>query len=116
MQKYSQQLADAVKRARAELEYTQEYVADKSDTDVRTIINIEQGRGNPKLETLFPLVHVLKMDAREIFDNKSKREDPAIRHLHLLIEECSDEEATALLPIVESVLNALRSVKASKIE
>ena len=64
MQEYSQRLADAIKKARLELGLTQEQVAEKSGTDVRTIINMEQGRGNPKLETLFPLIQTLKMDAR----------------------------------------------------
>ena len=40
MLKYSQRLADAVKKARSELGLTQEEVADKCDTDVRTIINM----------------------------------------------------------------------------
>ena len=65
MLKYSQRLADAVKKARSELGLTQEEVADKCDTDVRTIINMEMGRGNPKLKTLFRVVRALKIDARE---------------------------------------------------
>lgn len=76
MQECSQQLADAIKKARLELGLTQEQVAEKSGTDVRTIINMEQGRGNPKLETLFPLIHALKMDAREIFDVTAKLDAP----------------------------------------
>ena len=72
MQEYSQRLADAIKKARLELGLTQEQVAEKSGTDVRTIINMEQGRGNPKLETLFPLIQTLKMDAREIFERPQK--------------------------------------------
>ena len=66
MLKYSQRLAEAVKKARLELGLTQEEVADKCDTDVRTIINMEMGRGNPKLKTLFKVVRALKIDAREL--------------------------------------------------
>lgn len=116
MQECSQQLADAIKKARLELGLTQEQVAEKSGTDVRTIINMEQGRGNPKLETLFPLIHALKMDAREIFDVTAKLDAPSIRHLRLLIDECSEEEAATLLPVTEAVLTALRSNRAKKIE
>lgn len=111
-----QQLANAVKKARLELGLTQEQVAEKSNTDVRTIINLEKGRGNPKLETLFPLIRVLKIDAREIFDETVKLDAPSVRHLRLLLNDCSDEEATVLLPVVESVLNAIRSSKAISIE
>lgn len=116
MQECSQQLADAIKKARLELGLTQEQVAEKSGTDVRTIINMEQGRGNPKLETLFPLIHALKMDAREIFDVTAKLDAPSSRHLRLLIDKCSEEEAATLLPVTEAVLTALRSNHAKKIE
>ena len=63
---HSQRLADAVKNARLELGLTQEEAADKCDTDVRTIINMEMGRGNPKFKTLFKVVRALKIDAREL--------------------------------------------------
>ena len=116
MQEYSQQLADAIKKARLELGLTQEQVAEKSGADVRTIINMEQGRGNPKLETLFPLIRTLKMDSREIFDVDPKLDAPSIRHLRLLIDDCNEEEAAILLPVMESVLAALRSPRATKIE
>lgn len=116
MQEYSQQLADATKKARLALGLTQEQVAEKSNTDVRTIINMEQGRGNPKLETLFPLIKALKIDAREIFDITVKLDAPSIRHLRLLVDECSEEEATTLLPVMEAVLSALRSNRSKTIE
>lgn len=67
MQSYSRPLGDAVKRARAELGFTQNQVAEAADIDVRTVLNIENYKGNPKMEVLFPLVRVLKMDSREIF-------------------------------------------------
>ena len=116
MQEYSQQLASAIKRVRLDLGLTQEQVAEKSGTDVRTIINMEQGRGNPKLETLFPLIRALKIDAREIFDATAKLDSQSIRHLHLLIDDCNEEEASTLLSVMESVLNALRSAQAIEIK
>ena len=116
MLKYSQRLADAVKKARSELGLTQEEVADKCDTDVRTIINMEMGRGNPKLKTLFKVVRALKIDARELFDNGPQNDSPSIHRACLLINECSEEEAATLLPVIEAVLTALRSHRGIKIE
>lgn len=57
---YSQRLANAVKKTRSELGLTQEEVADKCDTDVRTIINMEMGRGNPMLRPYSKLFVRLK--------------------------------------------------------
>ena len=116
MLKYSQRLADAVKKARSELGLTQEEVADKCDTDVRTIINMEMGRGNPKLKTLFCVIRALKIDARELFDDEPLDNSPSVRRVCLLINECSEDEAATLLPVVEAVLTALRSSKGIKIE
>ena len=116
MLKYSQRLADAVKKARSELGLTQEEVADKCNTDVRTIIHMEMGRGNPKRKTLFKVVRALKIDARELFDDGPQSDSPSVRRVCLLINECSEEEAATLFPVIEAVLNALRTNRGIKIE
>ena len=116
MHDYSRPLGDAVKRARGKLDLTQNEVADLADVDVRTVLNIENYKGNPKMEVLYPLVRALKIDAREIFNPEIRRESPALRQLRLLIEECSEEEAAAIIPVFESVLTALRDKNALPIE
>lgn len=109
MSNYSERLAGVVKEARQELGFTQEEAAEKCDTDVRTIINMEIGRGNPKFSTLFRVVRALKIDAHEIFDDDLQNSSPSIHRLCLLINECSEEEAATLYPVIDAVLTALRS-------
>lgn len=116
MQEFSRPLGDVVKRARGELDLTQAQVASRIDKDTRTVMNIENYKGTPKLEVLFPLVRVLKIDPREIFHPEMQRESPAIRQLRFLIEDCSEQEAATLIPIIESVLSALRANKTTQIE
>ena len=116
MHDYSRPLGDAVKRARGKLDLTQNEVADLADVDVRTVLNIENYKGNPKMEVLYPLVRALKIDAREIFNPEIRRESPALRQLRVLIEECSEEEAAAIIPGFQSVLTALRDKNALPIE
>lgn len=116
MHEYSRPLRDAIKRARGKLGLTQSEVADKADIDVRTVLNIENYKGNPKMEVLYPLVRALKLDSREIFNPEMKRESPAIRQLRFMIEECSEQESAALIPIIESVLSVLRAKGAIEIE
>lgn len=84
-------------------------MADAADIDMRTVLNIENYKGNPKLEVLFPLVRVLKIDPREIFYPELRRESPALRRLRLMVEECSEEEAALLVPAVKSILSALKA-------
>ncbi|MBE6718986.1 MAG: helix-turn-helix transcriptional regulator [Ruminococcaceae bacterium] len=116
MHDYSRPLGDAVKRARGKLNLTQNEVADLADVDVRTVLNIENYKGNPKMEVLYPLVRALKIDAREIFNPEIRRESPALRQLRVMIEECSEEEAAAIIPVFQSVLTALRDKNALPIE
>ena len=106
---YSHSLGDAVKRARGDLGLTQREVADMADIDVRTVLNIENYKGNPKLVVLFPLIRALKIDASEIFHPEMQRNSPALQRLRLLIEDCNEEEATALMPVIESFLKAIRA-------
>lgn len=116
MQDYSHPLGDAVKIARSELGLTQEQVASQIDVDARTIMNIENYKGNPKMKTLFSLIRVLKIDAREIFNPEMQRESSAIRQLRFLIEECSEQEAAALIPVIQSVLSTLKAKEVRKIK
>lgn len=116
MPEYSRPLGDAVKRARGKSGLTQNEVADAAEIDVRTVLNIENYKGNPKMEVLYPLVRALKIDAREIFNPEMRRETPALRQLRLLIEDCSEEEAAAIIPVFQSVLTALRDQNAIQIK
>lgn len=79
-------------------------------------MNIENSKGNPKMEVLYPLVRVLKIDAKEIFYPEMQRESPSISQLRLLIEDCSEKEAAAMIPVLKSVLAALRDKNAITIE
>ena len=109
MKEYSRFLGDAVKRARGASGLTQREVADRMNKDVRTVLNIENYKGNPKLEVLYPLVRALNMDPREIFYPNMQRESPAIGKMRLMLADCSEDQILDLLPIVEA---ALRIIKA----
>ncbi len=114
MTEYSRVLGDTVKRARLSLKLIQKKVAELIEVDDRTIMNIEKGISNPTLDVLYPLFQVLKIDAREIFNAKLPRESEAQYQLCVLAENCTEEEATVLIPVVESIKNALS--KGSKME
>lgn len=116
MSEYSIPLGNSVKDARKKIDLSQNEVAHQAAIDVRTIINIEKYRGNPKMQVLSPLVRTLKMDANEIFYPERKRSTPALSQLRLMIEDCSEEEAEKLIPVFEAVLSAMRSSEATKIE
>lgn len=112
----SQRLAEVLKRYRLDLDLTQDEVADKSHIDTRSVINMEMGRGNPQLKTLYPVIQALKIDPREIFEDAPPEEAVPVRRLRQLVEECTEEEAAALVSVIEAVLSALRSKHGINIE
>lgn len=104
---FSHSLGDAVKRARGKLGLTQAQVADAIDADVRTVMNIENYKGNPKLEILYPLVRYLNIDTREIFYPEMRRVSPSLTQLRLLVETCDERDAEDLIPVIKTVLAVL---------
>lgn len=112
----SQRLADVLKKYREELHLTQEQVAEKSHLDPRSIINMEMGRGNPQLKTLNLLIQALHIDARELFDETPSAESVSVRQLRSLVNNCTDEEAATLYPVVQAVLTAIRAKRTIPID
>ena len=115
MPEYSRPLGDAVRQARIRLKLTQNEVADSIDVDSRTVLNIENYKGNPKMEVLYPLVRALRIDAREIFSPEILRDTPSLRQLRILIDSCSEQDAAVLIPVVQAVISALHSEEAIEI-
>lgn len=116
MLNYAEILGDIVKKARLELKLTQSAVADQVDVDVRTVMHIENHKGNPKMEVLFPLIRALKIDPSTIFYPEMEHNSSGVGRMNQLLSKCSDEEVEALLVVCETVLSAIRSTNAKTIE
>ena len=67
MHDYVKTLGTVIRKAREEQGLSQASLAEKLGIDVRTIINIENFRGNPKFEVLYPLITTLRIPADRIF-------------------------------------------------
>lgn len=115
MSEYSHILGDVVKQAREKCGLTQIEVANMIGIDSRTVLNIENYKGNPKMQVLYPLIRALKIDAREIFNPELRRESSARHQLRILIDTCSDQEIENLLKVYEPIVSVLRSKNAEQI-
>jgi len=111
MYAFSKSLGNTAKAARNSLKYTQAQVADLIDAEVRTVMHIENYKANPQMTILYPLIRVLRIDANDIFHSESQTQQmsPAMRQIYFLLEDCTERELTALVPIIQSVLSVLRS-------
>ncbi len=116
MLEFSRPLGDSVKLARGRLQLTQSELADAVGVDSRTVLNIENYKGNPKMEVLFPLIRTLKIDAREIFNPEMLRLTPALRQLRIMVEDCNEQEAEVMMSVFSSVLAVLRSNSSTSIK
>lgn len=113
---YSRVLGDVIKRARGKLGRTQNEIANAIEVDVRTVLNIENYRGNPKFEVLLPLIRTLQIDANEVFYPEQQQKPSEFHKLYAIVSECSAEEAAFLFPVMEAVLAVLRAKDATPIE
>ncbi len=109
MQDFAKPLGDTVKQARLEMELSQKELARNVHVDVRTIMNMENYTGNPTMEILYPLLRYLKVDVREIFFPEMQRSTPALSQLRQFVEDCSESDAAAILPVLQSFLIAVHN-------
>lgn len=101
-------LGDAVKQARGRAEISQTALAELLEINERTVLNIENYRGNPKMQILYPLVRVLNIDPMDIFYPERCQDRPALRQLQSLLSDCREQEAELLIPVCKTILTELR--------
>ncbi len=109
-------LGKIVRDARNKMGVTQGQAAEMAGLDTRTIMNIENGKGNPKIKSLFPLFQALKIDSHEVFSPELLQESAAFRQFRLLLGSCTEAEADALLPVMKAVLSAMRAMNPTRIQ
>ena len=109
MKEFQEPMGKVIRKARLEQGLTQFDVARRLGLDSRTILNIENGKGNPKAEVLYPLIRLLKIDPREIFYPDKPDGNAAYRKMEMFLASCSEEELEALLPMCRYFIDALRA-------
>ncbi len=87
---------------------SQASLAEKLGIDVRTIINIENFRGNPKFEVLYPLVTTLRIPADRIFYPETDSTGNSKQQLFWELHSLSEKEALELLPVIRCLAEMVR--------
>lgn len=116
MSELSRWLGDVFKAARGKTGLSQQEVGRAAGVDNRTILNIENYRGNPLFSNLYPLVRFYRLDPRILFYPEMQQESPALFQLRAVINDCTEEEAAAILPIVVSAIKMARNSAKHSIE
>lgn len=58
----AKEIGDIIHKRRKYLKLTQQDLADFSEININTVVAIEKGEGNPKIETLAEVANVLGME------------------------------------------------------
>lgn len=106
---FSTALAEVSTRGRITAGFTLDSVSAKTTVDKRTIMNMENGDGNPTLEKLYPIIRLYGVDPRPLFFPEINLDTPVREDFRLLLETCSEQEAAVLIPIIRAILDALRA-------
>ena len=109
MSELSRWLGDVFKAAIEKTGLSQQEVGHAAGVDNRTILNIENYRGNPWFSHLYPLVRFYKLDPRILLYPEIQQDSPAISQLRALVNDCTEEEAATLLSVCETIISAFRS-------
>ena len=105
------ELARVLREARKKSGLTQVQLAELIDTDARTIMNIENcNDDNPKMETLVSIFQFFKIDTNVVFFPYRNEKRPAIVDMELELNDCSEEEIRALIPICRCILESTKSL------
>lgn len=116
MSDLSHMLGDVFKAARGKTGLSQQEVGRAAGVDNRTVLNIENYRGNPMFSNLYSLVRFYKMDPRVLFYPELQQESPAVSQLIALISDCTEEEAARIYPILQSAIDMLRYNNPSEVK
>lgn len=96
-------LGSLVRQAREDAHLTQAEAGKIAGLSQRTILDIEQGRGNPKLDVLVALTTGLGIDPALLF-GITREDSPEKERLLLEITSCTENEARCLYEVCHSML------------
>lgn len=108
MDKSKENLGNVIRQARENAGLTQSKLSEALDLGDKTILNIENYRGNPKFDSLYRLVNYLKIPGNALFYPETAKNSSTKELLLIEIRSCNEPEAAELLRVVRYILELLR--------
>ena len=102
-------LGYSVRNSRTQLGLTQGDAAERAGLNIKTVLNIENFKGNPKFESVHPLIRALNIDSNTIFYPEIYDNDGTIHEMQVLMSQCSEQERRLLLHVCKAVLSGISS-------
>jgi len=90
---------------------TQSQLAEKIGIGTRTILEIENNRGNPRFDILVAIVHELNIPSDSIFHLRPIHSEEVIKRLLLELEHCSEKEKQLVLNAALHLVQGLKNMQ-----
>ena len=109
--KIDKEMGLRLKQARTEQKLTYEELAEKSGVSSRYIKEIENHGNVPSLEKLGQLIRALHISADPFFYPAAPSDNLDYQRLLVYLSQCTEEQITTILAIVEAYLRTYKSPK-----
>ena len=109
--KIDKEMGFRLKKARTDLKLTYEELAEKSGVSSRYIKEIENHGNVPSLEKLGQLIRALHISADPFFYPAAPSDNLDYQRLLIYLSQCTEEQITTILAIVEAYLRTYKSPK-----
>ena len=103
--------SDHIKRLRKYAHISQEKLAQYANLSNKTIQNIEECSTDPRLSSIVPICSTLRLDPRLFILPELLADNPYESEFAMLISDCNDVEASAILSAAKNVKAAMRSAQ-----
>lgn len=105
----SRQLGMALREARLEKNYTQEYLAELLNITPTHMKHIESGHRKPSIEVYFKMVEVLGFSTDAfLLGEASAQTETARRELALLLTQCDCDQLRVIQATTQALLDTVR--------
>ncbi len=109
--KIDKEMGFRLKKARTDQKLTYEELAEKSGVSSRYIKEIENHGNVPSLEKLEQLIRALPISADPFFYPATPSDNLDYQRLLVYLSQCTEEQITTILAIVEAYLRTYKSPK-----
>ena len=109
--KIDKEMGFRLKKARIEQKLTYEELAEKSGVSSRYIKEIENHGNVPSIEKLGQLIRALHISADPFFYPTAPADNLDYQRLLVYLSQCTGEQITTILAIVEAYLRTYKSPK-----
>jgi len=92
---------------------TQSQLAEKAGVATRTILDIENNRGNPRFHILVAIVQALGIPSDTIFHPRPIHFEEAMKRLALELDSCNEKEKGIILDNAIHLARNMRSIRES---